>query len=127
MADFATRLKIALDNKGMKPSILAYRLNIHQATISNYLKGKYIPKTETVLKMCEILDCDAEWLSGYKSPAFQKQEFSPEYPAWVARFKELSEPSQKLLENIIAKMEEFPEEKRKLILSMVEGAVNSQE
>ena len=71
MTEFSHRLKIALANKEMRPAILAYRIGVDRSTISNYLNGKYIPKTEMILKICEVLECDAEWLSGYKSPAFR--------------------------------------------------------
>ena len=57
MSVFATRLKIALENKNMKPSTLAYRIGVDRSTISNYLNGRYKAKilrrlTEEFLKVC---------------------------------------------------------------------------
>lgn len=71
MSEFAFKLRLALNKKEMKPSTLAYRIGVNSGTISNYLNGKYIPKTEMILKICDVLDCSAEWLSGYSSPALR--------------------------------------------------------
>lgn len=64
MSEFSIRLKIALSNKEMRPSVLAYRCNVDQATISNYLKGKYRPKYQMAKKIAEVLDVSVEWLLG---------------------------------------------------------------
>ena len=113
MSTFSTRLKIALDNKGIKPSVLAYRCGIHQSTITNYLKGRYEPKTEMVLKICEVLDCNAEWLSGYSSPSMQEKS-SPEEP-------KLSEGEKMLVDMFRA----IPEEQQKVFLEMGRVYANS--
>lgn len=113
MSTFSSRLNIALQNKGIKPSVLAYRLGVHQATISNYLKGRYEPKTSTVLKICEVLECDPEWLSGYNSPAFGIKS-APEQ-------LELSEGEKELL----ALFKSVPDEHREMALQVVQGALSA--
>ena len=40
MSSFATRLKVALNQRGIKQSVLAYKCSVDQSTISNYLKGR---------------------------------------------------------------------------------------
>lgn len=64
MSIFSTRLKIALANKNIRASVLAYRCGVDQATISNYLKDKYHPKYPMAKKIAEILDVSVEWLLG---------------------------------------------------------------
>ncbi len=64
MSQFSTRLKIALDNKGMRPSVLAYRLGVDRSTISNYLNDRYKPKNELTIKIAEVLDVSPAWLHG---------------------------------------------------------------
>jgi transcriptional regulator with XRE-family HTH domain len=113
MSEFSTRLKIALKNKGIKASVLAYRIGVNSGTITNYLKGKYEPKTSTVLKICEVLECDPEWLSGYNSPAFEIK-FAPEQP-------ELSEGEKELL----ALFKSVPDEHRDMALQVVQGALSA--
>ena len=65
MSVFATRLKIALANKNMKPSVLAYRLGVDRSTISNYLNGRYKAKSDMVKKISDILDVSQDWLNGF--------------------------------------------------------------
>lgn len=65
---FATRLKIALDKREMKPAVLAYRLGVDRSTISNYLKGKYTAKIDVIRKIAKILDVSPDWLSGLDVP-----------------------------------------------------------
>jgi transcriptional regulator with XRE-family HTH domain len=113
MSEFSTRLKIALQNKGIKASVLAYRLGVHQATISNYLNGKYKPKTNTVLKICEVLECDPEWLSGFNSPAFAIKS-TPEQP-------KLSEGERALL----TIFNSVPDEHKEMALQVVQGALSA--
>ena len=75
MSTVAARLRLALDGKGLRASILAYRCGVDRSTISNYLNGKYVPKTEMLLKICEALDVSPEWLSGYEiDPDLAKPE-----------------------------------------------------
>ena len=65
MATFAERLKIALQKKGMKQTILAYRIGVDRSYISNYLSGKYKPSADTHNKIAEVLGVSSAWLSGY--------------------------------------------------------------
>lgn len=73
---FSTRLRIALDCKGMKPAILAYRLGVDRSTISNYLNGKYKAKIEMVRKIAKILGVSADWLSGMDVPMDENTTFN---------------------------------------------------
>ena len=65
---FAQRLREALQNKGMRPSTLAYRLELDRSTISNYMNGKYRPKREMHERIAEILNVNPDWLAGYDVP-----------------------------------------------------------
>lgn len=61
---FAQRLKEALQMKGMRPSTLAYRLELDRSTISNYVNGKYRPKRDMHERIAEILNVNPDWLAG---------------------------------------------------------------
>ena len=65
---FATRLKIALEKRDMKPAVLAYRLGVDRSTISNYLKGKYTAKIDVIRRIAAILNVSPDWLSGLDVP-----------------------------------------------------------
>ena len=68
MATFGERLKIALKNKNMKQSQLAYRLGVDRSYITNWITGKYGVNEETKKKISSILDVSMAWLSGYDAP-----------------------------------------------------------
>lgn len=70
MEHFSKRLRIALTNKNMKQTILAYRLGVDRSYISNYLSGKYEAKTETISKIANILGVSDAWLAGYDVPMY---------------------------------------------------------
>lgn len=68
MSKFSTRLKIALENKGMRPAMLACLANVDRSTISNYLNDRYVAKFEMVRKLATVLNVSPEWLSGEDVP-----------------------------------------------------------
>ena len=70
---FAQRLKEALKNRGMRPSTLAYRLELDRSTISNYMNGKYRPKREMHERIAEILNVNPDWLAGDDVPMLPQE------------------------------------------------------
>jgi len=93
MATFSERLKIALVNKNMKQSVLAYRLGVDRSYISNYLSGKYSARPETITKMAKILEVSEAWLSGFDVPMVEQRENTDEI---IPRDPELIEYLQML-------------------------------
>jgi transcriptional regulator with XRE-family HTH domain len=73
---FAERLRIALDNKGMKPSVLAYRVNVHRSYVSNWLSGKYKANSEKQLEIAKILGVSPAWLAGHDVPMLEEEKDS---------------------------------------------------
>lgn len=67
MTTFKERLRIALSNKNMKQSVLAYRIGVDRSYISNYLSGKYEPSYEILKKMADVLGVSMSWLKGLDS------------------------------------------------------------
>lgn len=72
MATFSERLKFALEKKGMKQTVLAYRVGVDRSYISNYLSGKYRPNAETHNKIADVLGVSAAWLSGFDVPMHEE-------------------------------------------------------
>lgn len=100
MAFLGERLKIALKNKNMKQSVLAYRLGVDRSYITNYISGRYSPKTDILHKMAEILNVSPAWLLGYDVPMheddtrFENNSSLEEYglrPVRLKRFPMLGE------------------------------------
>ncbi len=62
---FATRLKMGLELRNMKPVELSEKSNISKSRISQYLKGSYEAKQDALYKIAKALDVSEAWLMGY--------------------------------------------------------------
>ena len=77
MAIFGERLKLALQNKNMKQSVLAYRLNVDRSYITNWINGKYNPTPETQERIADILGVSRGWLLGFEEkPQHTKSNYA---------------------------------------------------
>lgn len=65
MAVINDRLKECMSRAGMKQSDLAAKTGIAKSTISQYLTGKYVPKSENLKLMASALGVSVNYLSGY--------------------------------------------------------------
>ena len=61
----SNRLKIAMNNAGMKQADLVRATGIDKGSISHYLKGRYEPKQDVVFALAKALDVSEMWLWGY--------------------------------------------------------------
>jgi repressor LexA len=64
MNDFKTRLKEAMDLRGIRATTLAAESGVSKARISQYLHGIYVPKTDAVLSLAAVLGVSEGWLLG---------------------------------------------------------------
>lgn len=64
MNTFGERLKTKIKSSGMKQNELAELMELHYSTISGWVTGKCMPTEERLKTLCELLDCDADWLLG---------------------------------------------------------------
>ncbi|MBE7092995.1 MAG: helix-turn-helix transcriptional regulator [Clostridiales bacterium] len=64
MVDFAQRLKEAMEMRNIKQAQLAQKCNIGKSSISTYLKGKYLPKYDSIVKLADALNVSPKWLAG---------------------------------------------------------------
>ena len=68
VATTSERLQIILSEKQMKQSDLARATGISRGAISNYVLGRYEPKSDIVQKLANALNCSEMWLWGYDVP-----------------------------------------------------------
>ena len=47
---------------------LSIASNIHKASLSNFVHGKYIPKTDKIYTLAKALQVNPAWLIGYDVP-----------------------------------------------------------
>lgn len=64
MNDFSSRLKKALEMKGMNQSELARRTGLTVVTISRYINLYREPTANALRKMCEVLGVSSDYLLG---------------------------------------------------------------
>lgn len=65
---FATRLKKAMDSKGIKASELSEKAGIPKSAISQYLSGLYEAKQKSIFKLANVLNVSEGWLMGLDVP-----------------------------------------------------------
>ncbi len=68
MNDFKTRLREAMDLRGIRATALAAESGVSKARISQYLHGIYVPKTDAVLSLAAVLGVSEGWLLGKDVP-----------------------------------------------------------
>jgi transcriptional regulator with XRE-family HTH domain len=65
---FKDRLAEARKAKGFSQEVLGAHLGMSKQGISHWEAGRYTPDIEQLVKLCEVLECSADWLVLGKSP-----------------------------------------------------------
>jgi transcriptional regulator with XRE-family HTH domain len=68
VATTSERLQTIMAAKHMKQADLARATGISRGAISNYVLGRYEPKSDIAQKLANALNCSDMWLSGYDVP-----------------------------------------------------------
>ena len=68
IATTSERLQLILAEKNMKQADLARATGISRGAISNYVLGRYAPKSDIIQKLANALNCSDMWLWGYDVP-----------------------------------------------------------
>ena len=66
---FTKRLADVMRNKEITQAELSKRTGIRASSISDYIKGKYLPKQDKVALIADALSVNPAWLMGYKPSA----------------------------------------------------------
>ena len=109
------RLKEAMRIANMKQTDLARATGLGKGGISNYVIGRYEPKSNIISVLAEALNVDPVWLMGYDVPMERKKP-SPDKV-------ELTEGEKMLLDLF----KRVPEDKQQLVLQMIRAALGNQE
>ena len=75
VATTSERLQKILLEKNMKQADLARATGISKGAISNYVLGRYEPKSDIIQKLANALNCSEMWLWGYDVP--MKKSLNP--------------------------------------------------
>lgn len=66
--EFQYRLLKAIGNKQITASDLSRATGIDKAALSNYINGKYVPKSDKCYLLADALDVDPGWLMTGEEP-----------------------------------------------------------
>lgn len=62
------RIAEALDIRGWDQTTLVMKTGIKKASINSWIKQRWQPKQDSLLKMAKVLDVSEMWLAGYDVP-----------------------------------------------------------
>ena len=110
------RLKEAMHIRQLKQADLSRITGLAKGGISNYVTGRYEPKSDVISKLAKALNCSEMWLWGYDVPMERVNTTPPEE-------SELSE-GEKIMLDLFRKV---PEDQQQMILGMIRVALGSQE
>lgn len=71
---FGERLKEAMALRGVRAIDISNNTGISKPQISNYLKNKYSPKREAIVKIARFLKVNEVWLIGYDDVEMERYE-----------------------------------------------------
>lgn len=109
----ADRLNHILEVRKIKQADLARMTGIGRGAISNYVQGRYAPKSQIIKTIAAALQVSESWLAGYDVPMIpSRDEDSPTEP-------QLSEGEQLLIDLF----RQVPEDQQQLVLQMIRAAL----
>ena len=109
------RLQEIMTEKGIKQAELARITGISRGAVSNYVLGRYEPKSDVINKFAKALNCSEMWLWGYDVPK-KRQVSSP------TNEPKLTEGEELLLELF----RQIPEDAQKMYLEVLRASLKNQ-
>ena len=68
VSDFQTRLKEAMNIRGLRGVDLVEKTGFSKSKISQYVNGVHLPKQNAIYILAKVLRVDEGWLMGYECP-----------------------------------------------------------
>lgn len=109
----STRLQQIMTQRQVKQADLARMTGISRGAISNYVLGRYEPKSDIISKLAKALNCSEMWLWGYDVPIDRTNN--------VKHDVTVTEDEQLLLDLF----RKVPEDKQQLVIQMIRVALNT--
>lgn len=109
------RLQEIMKERGIKQADLARMTGISRGAVSNYVLGRYEPKSDVINKFAKALNCSEMWLWGYDVP-MKRQAASP------VDEPKLTEGEEMLLQLF----RQIPEDAQKMYLEVLRASLKNQ-
>lgn len=109
------RLQEIMKEKNIKQAELARMTGISRGAVSNYVLGRYEPKSDIVNKFAKALNVSEMWLWGYDVPMQRQEQTPPEEPT-------LTEGEKMLLDLF----RQIPDDAQKMYLEVLRASLKNQ-
>ena len=113
-ATTSQRLIEAMNATQMKQADLARATGLSKGGISNYVMGRYEPKSDIISKLAKALNCSEMWLMGYDVP-MERQKNTPDE-------LKLTEGEKMLLDLF----RQIPEDAQRMYLEVLRASLKNQ-
>lgn len=111
--NFSSRLRAAMDKRGINASELSRISGVGKSDISYYLKGRYAPKQDKCYLLAKALDVDPGWLMTGAMP--EKKDY-------IKIINDKLDQIETLEARILAKgVDSMPKEKREQALAIMKA------
>ena len=123
------RLKEIMHIREMKQADLARATGLAKGGISNYITGRYEPKSDVISKLAKALNCSEMWLWGYDVPMERQKTLSPEDEGeklWMELYNRLSDETKAVCINMMESFDKIPTDKQRFVLEMIRVALGNQ-
>ena len=125
------RLKEIMRIREMKQADLARATGLAKGGISNYITGRYEPKSDVISKLAKALNCSEMWLWGYDVPMERQvqKNISPEDEGeklWNELYYRLSDETKEVFINMMDSFDKIPTDKQRFVLEMIRVALGKQ-
>ena len=129
------RLKEIMHIRQLKQADLARATGLAKGGISNYITGRYEPKSDVISKLAKALNCSEMWLWGYDVPMERqglknipsdKNELSEGEKMWLELYHRVSDETRDVLINMMESFDKASPETQQILLGMIRGALGSQ-
>lgn len=107
------RLKEAMHISNLKQADLARMTGLSKGGISNYVTGRYEPKSDIIGKLASALNCSEMWLWGYDVP-MERNRVSHDNP-------QLTDGAKQMLDLF----NQVPEDKQSIVIEMIRAALKT--
>ena len=119
MNKFPERLNYALQARNKSQKDIAMILKCDKSSITNYIKGKYIPKPDAVKRIADYLNVNMMWLYGFTNVVQNNPDFD-EFVSEIYKLKlTLSELDEVLCyAKDIKEREQIEKEKQEMLADL---------
>lgn len=130
------RLQEAMRSARMKQADLARATGLSKGGISNYVTGRYEPKSDIISKLAKALGVSEMWLWGYdvpkdrtitKSNSPTEAELTEGEQMWLELYHRVSDDTRDMLIKMMNSFDCLPDDRKEFALQVIRAALGGHE